>query len=55
MKTCRESRNIALPHLNLGARRTPSALTPGKDPSTLRIREGGVPQSRSGHFGVETF
>jgi len=40
MKACRESRNIALLHLNLGARWTPASLAPGKDPSTHRIREG---------------
>lgn len=40
MKACRESRNIALLHLNLGARWSPTALAPGKDPSTHRIREG---------------
>jgi len=40
MKACRESRNIALLHLNLGARWTPAAMAPGKDLSTHRIREG---------------
>jgi hypothetical protein len=39
MKACRESRIIALLQLNLGARWTPAALAPGKDPSTHRIRE----------------